>query len=155
MKKQRPKIKTVDRYERYSETEELYSSKRRNLTLLVPSNFRMLCAILEIKPEEVLHDFMWLVSYSYSEPANEKQRKAAKKFFLEGRFGQQACSQKEINRMFKELKALRTICDTTESIDVDDRELHWQGHHMHAQHWFKRWFGKIRHSEDVSLLAGY
>lgn len=147
--------KTVDCYERYSEIEELYSSKRRNLTLLVPSNFRMLCAILDARPEEVLHDFMWMVSYSPSERATEKQRKAAKNFFLSCPFGQHACSKREMNKMFNELRAVRTVSDTTQNMNVADKGLYWKNHHMYAQYWFRRWLKKIRDNEDVSILAGY
>ncbi len=98
MKNDKPKVRTVDKYEKYAEINELYSSKRRKLELSVPGNFRMLCAILSIKPEDVLCDFMRMVSYSVADRATEKQRKAARKFFLTFRFGQPDYSEKDIDK---------------------------------------------------------
>lgn len=123
MEKRGTNIKVVDKYEKYADIAELYSSKRRNVELLIPSNFRMLCAIIGIRPEAILHDFMWMVSYSSLGHAEEKQRKAAKRFFLACRFGQPRYSRKEIKTMFRELKAVRTVYDTTQDMGRNDREL--------------------------------
>ena len=87
MKKQKTKVRTVDKYEKYTEIGEMYSSKWKKVDLLIPSKFRMLCAILGVKLEDVLRNFMWMVSYSVLRHATEKQRSAARKFFLSCKFG--------------------------------------------------------------------
>ena len=155
MKKDKPTVKLVDKYEKYSEIDEVYSSKRRELELSVPGNFRMLCAILSIKPEDVLCDFMRMVSYSFSDRATEKQRKAARKFFLACGFGQPDYSTKDIEKMFGELKAVQTIYHTTDDMDRDDKELFWKNQHMYIQYWFKHWFEKNRRQDDISVLHKY
>ena len=90
MKKKKSKTTLVDPYKQYAEIGDIYTSRWRKLDLLIPSNFRMLCAILNVKPERVLKEFMWKLSYSVIDGATEKQRKAARKFFLESGFGQPA-----------------------------------------------------------------
>src|SRR5690606_1746195 len=155
MKKQNTKVRTVDKYERYSEIGEMYSSKWRKVDLLIPSNFRMLCAILGVKMEDVLRDYMWMVSYAVSDGGTEKQRKAAKKFFLACQFGQPAYPKKDINAMFEELKAVRTTYNTTENMDWDDKELFWKNNHMYIEYWFKRWFEKNRRQADITVLENY
>jgi hypothetical protein len=155
MKKQKAKVRTVDKYEKYAEIGEMYSSKWKKVNLFIPSNFRMLCAILGVMPKDILCDFMRMVSYAPSDRATEKQRKAAKKFFLTCRFGQPAYPEKDINTMFKELKAVRTIYSTTENMDWDDKELFWKNNHMYTEYWFKRWFEKNRRQDDISVLEKY
>lgn len=155
MKNQKKEVRTVDRYEGYAEVGKMYSSKWRKVDLLIPSNFRMLCAILGVKMEDVLRDYMWMVSYAVSDGGTEKQRKAAKKFFLACQFGQPAYPKKDINTMFKELKAVRTTYNTTENMDWDDKELFWKNNHMYIEYWFKRWFEKNNRQDDISVLENY
>uniref|UniRef100_F4C510 Abnormal GONad development family member (Gon-4) n=1 Tax=Sphingobacterium sp. (strain 21) TaxID=743722 RepID=F4C510_SPHS2 len=59
MKKKKDKIVTVDRYSKYADIDEMYSTKYSNIKLTIPSNLRMLCAIFEVKVEDLLYDFMW------------------------------------------------------------------------------------------------
>jgi hypothetical protein len=155
MKNSKPKVRTVDKYEKYAEIDEIYASKRRKLELSVPGNFRMLCAILSIKPEDILCDFMRMASHSVSDRSAEKQHKAARKFFLACGFGQPNYSEKDIEKMFGELKAVQTIYHTTDDMDWNDKELFWKNHHMYIQHWFKHWFEKHRRQDDVSVLEKY
>jgi DNA-binding Xre family transcriptional regulator len=155
MKKKKTKIVTVDRYHKYADIDEMYSTKQRDIKLLIPSNLRMLCAILEVKVEDLLYDFMWMLSYSAIEGATNKQRKAAKKFFLLCRYGQPQYSEKQIKQMFDELKAGRKIYDTIDGMEQDDMELFWRNNHMYWQHWFKRWFKKNTRQDDISVLEKY
>ncbi len=155
MKKGKTKNNVIDKYAKYSEIGEMYSSKRRKVDLFLPSNFRMLCAILNVKPEDVIRDFMWMVSYSSLDRGKEKQRKAAKKFFLSCNFGRLRYSRKDIKKMFRELKAVRTIYGTTENMDCGDKELFWKNNHMYTIHWFKRWFEKNTRKDNISMLAEY
>ncbi len=74
-------------YHKYAEIDEMYGSKVRDLKLDIPSNLRMLCAILHVKVEKLLKDFMWMLSYSHHNSATSKQRKTAKKFILACKYG--------------------------------------------------------------------
>lgn len=155
MKKRKPKIKTVDNYEKYADIGEMYTSRWKKVDLSVPSNFRMLCAILDVRLEDVLRNFMWMVSYSALKHATDKQRSAARKFFLLCKFGRPQYSKKQVNQMFSELKAIRKIYDTTDGMDKSDKELFWKNNHMYTEYWFKRWFEKNRRRDDISVLEKY
>ncbi|WP_339863722.1 hypothetical protein [uncultured Algoriphagus sp.] len=155
MNKKKAKTIPVDPYKHYAEIGSMYSSKWRKLDLLIPSNFRMLCAILNIKPERVLMDFMWKLSYSVIEGATEKQRKAGKKFFIASGFGQPAFAKEDIKKMFSELKSLRKLSDTTEAMEDGNKEQFWKNNHMFVEYWYKRWFEKNIRPDDLSVLEEY
>lgn len=152
-KKGKNKVVTVDMYHKYAEIDEMYGSKERVVKVDIPSNLRMLCAILDVKVEKLLNDFMWMLSYSHHNSATPKQRKTAKKFILACKYGQPMYTKKQIKQMFDELKADREIYETTEGMDHEDLKLFWTNNHMYKQHWFKRWFEKIdRAKGDISIL---
>lgn len=152
MKQKKTPVVQVDKYDKYAEIGEMYGSKWRSLSLLVPSNFRMLCAILDVQPEKILMDFMQSMTYSVSKDAKEAQRRAARKFFLSRRYGQPVYSKKQIRKMFAELKAIRTTYDSTDTMNQEDKELFWKNSHMYTEFWFKRWFEKNSRKDNLSGL---
>lgn len=149
------KIVDVDTYHKYADVDEIYSSKNREMKLFVPSNLRMLCAILDVKVEKLLNDFMWMLSYSHHISASETQRKIGMNFFLSSKYGQPLYSKKQIKQMFHELKAERKIHETIDGMDHEDMNLFWKSKNMYTQHWFKRWFEKNRRNVDISVLNDY
>ncbi|MBL1408427.1 hypothetical protein [Sphingobacterium faecale] len=149
------KIVEVDMYHKYADIDEMYSSKSREIKLLVPSNLRMLCAILDVKVEKILGDFMWMLSYSHHSSASNEQRKIGMKFFLSSKYGQPLYSKKQIKQMFQELKAELKIHETIDGMDHEHMQLFWKSNHMYTQHWFKRWFEKNRHKADITILNDY
>src|SRR5690606_7608503 len=154
-KKKNPKVVTVDMYHKYAEIDEMYSSKVREIKLDIPSNLRMMCAILDIKVEKLLNDFMWMLSYSHHNSATPNQRKTAKKFFITCMYGQPLYTKNQVKQMFDELKAEREIYETIDGMDHEDKKLLWKNNHMYKQHWFKRWFEKNRQMGDISVLQEY
>lgn len=151
-KKKKDKVVTLDMYHKYDEIDTMYSSKVRKVKLNIPSNLRLLCAILDVKIEKLLYDFMWMLSYSDHNSATPKQRKVAKQFFLACKYGQPLYPKKEVNQMFDELKAERKLYETIDGMDDQDMNLFWESRHMYTQHWFKRWYEKNRHKGDISIL---
>ncbi|WP_439490640.1 hypothetical protein [Algoriphagus sp.] len=149
------KTALIDNYEKYAEIGEMYSTKYRQVGLLIPSNIRMLCAILDIRPEKVLQDFLWLLSYGDADLATEKQWKAAQKFFFACQFGQKSYSKKQIKQMFTELKAIKTTFNTIDEMSSENRELFYKNQHMYTQYWYKRWFEKNRRKEELSILEKF
>lgn len=125
------------------------------LNLRTPSNLRMLCAILGVRVDEILEDFMWLVSYSAHDSADRKKRNAARKFFMVCGYGQPRYSEREINQMFDELKENRKLYETIDGMERDDRELFLRNRNMYVQYWFKRWFEKNNRKEDITVLDNY
>lgn len=154
-KKNKRKVVEVDIYGYYSEIDEMYSSLDRTYVLNVPANFRMLCAILGIKVEKILIDFMWLVSYANHNDASTEKRNAARIFFMSCGYGQPDYSEEQINQMFDELEAERLIYETINKMERKDLELFWRNNHMYMQYWFKRWFEKKCRKEDISILNEY
>ncbi|MBN7813012.1 hypothetical protein J0A68_18795 [Algoriphagus sp. H41] len=152
MKKGKSETTTESIDSQYSEINEAYASKWRTLELFIPSNFRMLCAILDIKPERVLMDFMWKLSYSYISGTTEKQRRAGRKFFLSCQYGRPYYSEKQIRQLFAELKANLKICDTSQEMEDLEKELFWKSNHMYIEFWFKRWFEQNGRKIEQSTL---
>ncbi|WP_425635850.1 hypothetical protein ACPUEN_10560 [Algoriphagus yeomjeoni] len=155
MKKKKTKTTLMDSYKQYAEIGDMYTSRWRKLDLLIPSNFRMLCAILNVKPERILIDFMWKLSYSVIHGATEKQRKAGMKFFIACDFGQPAYAKEDIKKMFSELKSIRELTDTTQDMEDGNKELFWKNNHMYVEFWYKRWFEKNTRQDDLSVLEEY
>ncbi|AIM36712.1 hypothetical protein KO02_08350 [Sphingobacterium sp. ML3W] len=155
MGNKKEKIVEVSRFDKYAEINEVYSSLDRTYQINVPSNFRMLCTILDVKVDDILKDFMWLVSYSVHSNTTNKRRKAARKFFMSCRYGQPGYSEEQINQMFDELKAERLNYDTIDGMEREDLELFWRNNHMYKQHWFKRWFNKKCRKEAITVLNDY
>ncbi|WKK60355.1 hypothetical protein [Sphingobacterium sp. BN32] len=153
MGKKKDIIVEVDMYNKYAEIDEMYSTKCRKIKLSVPSNFRMLCAILDVKVEQILNDFMWMLSYSYHKTATGKQRKFAQKFFQVCKYGEHLYTKKQIEEMFDELRCERKIYETIDTMEHNDLRLFWKNNHMYMQYWYKRWFNKIdRAKGDISVL---
>lgn len=100
-------------------------------------------------------DFMWKLSDSVIDGATEKQRKAGKKFFLASGFGQPAYAKEDIKRMFRELKSIRKLTDTTEAMEDGNKELFWKSNNMFVEFWYKRWFEKNTRQDDLSVLEEY
>lgn len=150
--KKKDRVISVNMYQKYAEIDPMYSSKVRKIKLPIPSNLRMLCAILDVKVERLLNDFMWMLSYSDHDSATTKQRELAKKFFLVCKYGQPLYVKKQVTQMFDELEATLQINETKDGMDCQDMELFWKNNHMYTQHWFKRWFEKNRRKGDISIL---
>ncbi len=154
MKKKEKTIK-LSRPFTYDEIDEMYASLDRQYQLNVPSNFRMLCAILDVKVQDILTDFMRLVSYSVHNDADSKKRNAAREYFMSCEYGQPGYSEEQINQMFEELKAERLIYDSNKRMDHEDLQVFHRYKNMHMQHWFKRWFDKKCRKEDITILNNF
>lgn len=138
----------------YKEINPLYGSRKKEVSLLIPSNLRMLCAMLDVKPEKLLHDFMWTVSESHHK-CTEPQRIKAKDYFLECGYGQELYPKEDILQMFKELEAIRSLWIeiTHNNRKAFDQHIRWQ--HMYIEYWFEKWFNKVRRKEGVEILDEY
>lgn len=153
--KLKSEVISMDNYGNYAEINEMYASRWRELDLLIPGNFRMICAILNVKPERILIDFMWKLSCSAIDGATKKQRKAAQKFMLLSSFGDPFYSKNDLKKMFSELKAIRELSDTTGSMEEDNKELFWKNNHMYTEFWFKHWFEKNTRQDDLTVLGKF
>ena len=147
-------MKKQDKKDPYEDIDERYSTKSQHLKLMIPCNLRMLCALLEVKPERLLTDFMWTVSYSYGD-ATDEQRAAAVDYFMKCGYGQNLYKREEIELMFQELKAQKLLVINDENAKNDHRERHYRWSHMYVQYWFRKWFYKVRRKAKLSVLKNY
>lgn len=138
----------------YKEINEMFSTKSLKANLMVPSNLRVLCAILEVKPEKILHDFMWTLSVSYGESTPEQRAKALE-YFLQCGYGQELYTKDDILQMFKELEAKRLlmVADRGPGNKFWERHIRWT--HMYIEYWFEKWFYKVRKKGNLSVLKEY
>lgn len=143
-------------FNKYEVLHEDYASKNRDYNLSVPANFRMLCAITETRPEKILHDFMWNVSYMMTK-ASDEQRKAAAEYFILCGYGQDMYPEQDIRQIFRELDAKRCLWPDRDDQAINDeqRDLHYTWGHMYMQCWFKKWFWKVRRKGKLSVLREY
>lgn len=149
------KIIRVDRFSHYTDIEERYSSKTRKIEITVPLNMRMLCAIFNINIEQVLSDYMTLLSCSYCKDGKNKQYLFAKKFFISRHYNKGLYTKLQVNNMFAQLKYMKINLDIYNLINNKDTELFWQNQHMCSQHWFRYWYQLNKRDTDVSSLDNF
>ncbi|WP_256009590.1 hypothetical protein [Desertivirga xinjiangensis] len=135
--------KHKNRFKQYEEISDEFSSEWRKLDLLVPSNLKMLCRLLDLKLETLLKDFMWRLSYMVASGTDE-QCQAARDYFLSCGYGKNFYSEKQLQQIFRELDAKKQFWP-----DVDDEvitpvqeELHYLWSHMHMEYWLEKWKGR-------------
>jgi len=155
MKKKNYNTTLNEAIKKYQEVEEPYSAKNTNLNLTLPPNFRMLCALLEVKPVQVISDFITIVSSSYKVDFCVEQNKAAVQYFLLCKYGKRYFGDDEIVDMLQELEAFRVVEETIDKEISGDTDLFFCFKHMHAPQWFKRWFNKSTRKESISILNEY
>ena len=138
----------------YEEIHADYSTKQREFKLLIPSNIRMLCALFETEPEKILTDFLWDVSYSFSQTSDE-QRSAAVKYFILSGYGQKIYDEKDIREIFRDLKAIRCLTPDDTEMSTDQFTHHYSWRNMYVQYWFKKRFYKVRRIGKLSDIKNY
>jgi hypothetical protein len=148
--------KNKHKYDKYEEIDKDYSTRTRDLNLSIPSNFRMLCALFEIKPAKILTDFMWTVSFMMTK-ATDQQRQAAVEYLIHCGYGIDLYSEDEIRQIFDELNAKRLLWPeiNDEIITSEQRDLHYTWSHMYMQYWFEKWYWRVRKKGDTKNLKDY
>ena len=148
--------KHKNKFSRYEDVHEDFSSKTKEFKLMIPANFRMLCALFETPVEKILSDFMWKLS-SMPDTATHEQRKAAFEFVLACKYGQNNYPEEEIRQMFQELEAKRILWPEINDniLGPDQRQLHCLWSNMYMQYWFERWYTKHRKKGDEKPMKKY
>jgi len=119
-------------------------SRREEMSLNLPSHFIMLCHLLEVPAEKVLHDFMNTIAMESYGLKKEHQQKLIS-YFIDCGYGQQHYSQEDILKMFHELSCIGTLWPKDAPMKVIDQHVAWR--EMYHKQWFKKWFRKIRRKE--------
>lgn len=135
------------------ESENNYGDKTFSGSLIVPANFRLLCAIWKVTPEVVLANFMDLSSFAPKEGATSKERRLAKDYLLACKYGQSEYTRKQVKQMFAELKANRLTQDSIEDEILEADKLGMRATDMkYKEFWFKKWFLKHNSIGKTSIL---
>ncbi|UKB78580.1 hypothetical protein [Chryseobacterium sp. MEBOG07] len=115
----------------------------------------MLCALLDVKPTQVLNDFMTIVSSSYKEDFPVEANRAAIEYVLKCGYGKRYFYDKDIVVMLNELEAARVVGETMDKNNSAEMDLYFCFRHMQSQHWFKTWFNKNIREEPITVLNEY
>jgi hypothetical protein len=127
-----------NRRDRYAEIDERYATRHCTYSFWVPYNFRLLCTLLQLKPEQVLSDFMNAIAFSPGTKGTERMQAAAA-YFLKCGYGQDLYSREQVQQMFRELEAQHTLWPELLSMTSDQHRRHIAWRNMYVQYWFKKW----------------
>ena len=135
------KTKKVSKQERgkYEDISPLYSSKVRSCQLRIPSQFRLLCALFETPPEQMLNDFMDNAGFT-SFGLNNETRLKAQEYLVECGYGSKLYSAGQLALIFKEMEARRCLWPPFNSMDTEQFNIHAAWHNMYIEYWFKKWY---------------
>lgn len=135
------------------EADNHYGDKAFTGSLIVPANFRLLCALWKVTPEAVLANFMHLASFAPKEGTSRRERRLAKGYLMACRYGQKEYTRKEIKEMFAELKANRLIQDSLEAEMLEVDKVSLRATDMkYKEFWFNKWFFKYNSIDKTSTL---
>ena len=153
-KKEKPKKSSAQEPNRYQEISPLYSSKVRSCQLRIPSQFRLLCALLETPPEHMLEDFMNNAGFTSSGLGNGARLKA-QEYLMQCGYGSGLYTAEQLALIFKEMEAQRCLWPEQKSMDMERFDMHATWHHMYMEYWFEKWYWKVRCEGEEGVLADY
>lgn len=109
------------------------------MQLHLPSQFMMLCHLLEVSAEQVLHDFISTAGMESYSPGKEQQNLISE-YLLRCSYGQHHYTAEDIRQMIEELRAISTLWPDGGSPEVINRHSQWRS--MYHEYWFKKWYEK-------------
>lgn len=124
-------------------------SRTENMAINLPVHFIMLCHLLDISAERVLHDFMNTVSMESYGLGKEQQRMLVS-YFTSCRYGHQHYSQNDVEQMLYELNCISTLWPGEDSMRVLDKHVAWRD--MYHKQWFKKWYRKTRRKSENTTI---
>lgn len=118
---------------------DLYAEFR----FILPYQFLLLCRLMDITPENVIHDFTDNLSCgSWKREGRDKAKEHLINYFIAHGYGQHYYSEEDIREMFKEMDALGLLFPTNGKSRLVDLYADWRD--KHHTYWFKKWFRKPR-----------
>jgi hypothetical protein len=109
----------------------------------LPYPFLLLCRLVEVEPEQLLHDFMDNLSCgSWRREGRDEAKENLISYFIAHGYGQEHYSEEDLRLMFKEMNALGMLFPKQGSGKLLDAYCTWRD--KHHTYWFKKWFRKPR-----------
>ena len=144
------------RFSQYDEINEDFSTQTFEGDMLVPSNFRMLCALFDTSPATILSSFMQTLS-CMPDTGNDERRKTALEYFMASGHGQSIYAEEEVRQIFRELDAKRVLYPTVKDREITNEEynLHSCWSHMYQEYWFRKWYQKSRRKREENPMQKY
>ena len=112
--------------------------------LQLPCQLMMLCRILAVEPDKLIHDFLsTLAAESFGRKG--EARKLLQDYFICCGFGQQHYTEADIRKMLEELQAIGTLWPEGAGRKVVDKHTRWRK--MYHRYWYRKWYYKMRRKE--------
>jgi hypothetical protein len=110
---------------------------------ILPSQFLLLCRLMEIRPEQVLNDFMDNLSCgSWNREGREQVRAKLVEYFVAHGYGQDLYSAEDIRSIFKEMDAIGLVWPADADMKLIELSSKWRK--KFHRYWFKKWLRKPR-----------
>lgn len=110
----------------------------------LPYQFLLLCKLMNVTPEDVLHRFMETLDCGSwrREEISEKARQLIIDYFIECGYGKDYYTEEDKRKIFQELNAIGVVFPHNAKMKLLDLHSTWR--HKYHNYWFKKWFKKIR-----------
>lgn len=115
--------------------------RREDLRLVMPCQFRMLCALTNVSPKKILHDFMNTLAMESFGLGKVKQEILIE-YFLQCGYIQEHYTPENIRTIFSELNAVALLWPDKAGTKIINRHAKWRK--MYHKYWFKKWRWKNR-----------
>ena len=110
---------------------------------VLPYQFLLLCKLMDVPPNQVLHDFMDNLSCgSWKREGRDAAKERLIDYFVEHGYGQNIYSVEDIRSIFKEMDAIGLLWPEKAKMKLIDLHSKWRN--KYYKYWFKKWFKNVR-----------
>lgn len=112
----------------------------------LPVQFLLLCKLVQVPPEDMLHDFMTNLGHdSWNRSSNEARRTTATAYFMQCGYGQDFYTPEDLQQIFRELDAIGSLWPERAKMKLIDLHAKWRN--KYYKYWFRKWYFRVRRKE--------
>ncbi|TXJ22830.1 MAG: hypothetical protein E6Q24_20095 [Chitinophagaceae bacterium] len=112
---------------------------------IIPSQFYLLCKLIEKEPGDILYDFMNNVGME-SLGLRDTQKTNAREYFISCEYGQDFYTEDDLRKIFKEMDSMGSLYPGKGG-DRKLIDLHTSWRDKYHEYWFEKWFLKVRRKQ--------
>ena len=117
--------------------------REQTLRTSLPWSVAALCRIIEVKPDELIHNFLQDLSHgSWKRHPDDALRKLMLDYFILRGYGRELYEEADIRKMFQETDAIGMLWPKTNKMKLIERHARWRD--SYHDHWFKKWYYHVR-----------
>jgi hypothetical protein len=117
--------------------------RRASFEFILPTQFLLLCKLMDTTPRNLLMDFMDNLSCgNWKRDGRDKAKEKLVEYFIEHGYGQQHYSVEEIRTVFKEMDAIGMVWPMDAKMKMVELSAEWQ--EQYHRYWFKKWIRRPR-----------